>query len=247
VLPIAAVEQHGPHLSLGTDAFVAETYLARARERTPSELPATFLPLQKIGTSDEHRAFPGTLTLSIETWLRTLREIGTSVHRAGVRKLVIVNSHGGNTEVMGLVARDLRVRLGMLVVTASWHHLGYPDGLFTRDEQVHGIHGGDIETSLMLAGRPDTVRREHTGSFASAAAGMEREFRQLRLDEPAGFGWMTQDLNPAGAVGDASVATAAKGEAALEHGARAFVELLREVDRFDLARLAADPLPQPRG
>ncbi len=92
----------------------------------------------------------------------------------------------------------------------------------------------------MLAGRPDTVRGEHAGSFASAAAGMEREFRQLRLDEPAGFGWMTQDLNPAGAVGDASAATAAKGEAALDHGARAFVELLREVDRFDLARLAAD-------
>jgi creatinine amidohydrolase len=237
VLPIAATEQHGPHLSLGTDVFVAEAYLRRVRERMPSELPATFLPLQEIGTSGEHRAFPGTLTLSIATWLRALCEIGASVHRAGVRKLVIINSHGGNTEVMGLVARELRVQLGMLVVTASWHRLGYPDGVFTPHEHVHGIHAGDIETSLMLAGQPDTVRPERAERFASAAAGMEREFRQLRLDEPAGFGWMTQDLNPAGAVGNASAATVAKGEAALDHGARAFVELLAEVDRFDLARL----------
>jgi creatinine amidohydrolase len=242
VLPIAAVEQHGPHLSLGTDAFVAETYLARVRERTPPELAATFLPLQKIGTSEEHRAFPGTLTLSIETWLRTLREIGTSVHRAGVRKLVIVNSHGGNTEVMGLVARDLRVRLGMLVVTASWHRLGYPDGLFTRDEHMHGIHGGDIETSIMLAAYPQLVRRDKLADFRPVTFAMERDFARLRADYPAGFGWMTQDLHASGAVGNAAAATAAKGEAALMHGARAFIALLDDVARFDLGSLAPGPL-----
>jgi creatinine amidohydrolase len=240
VLPIAAVEQHGTHLALGTDAFIAEAYLARVREKLPSGLPATFLPLQRVGTSEEHRAFAGTLSLSPDTWLRALREIGASVHAAGVRKLVVINSHGGNTEVMGLLARDLRVRLGMLVVTASWHRLGYPDGVFTGDEHIHGIHAGDIETSLMLAGRPDAVRPAEVKNFASAAAGMEREFRHLRLDDPAGFGWMTQDLNPTGAVGDASAATAAKGEAALDHGACAFIELLAEVGRFDLARLAGD-------
>jgi len=241
VLPIAAVEQHGPHLALGTDAAIADAYLARVRKELPPELPATFLPVQRIGTSGEHCAFAGTLTLSTETWLRALGEIGTSVHRAGVRKLVIVSSHGGNTEVMGLVARDLRVHLSMLAVTTSWHRLGYPDGLFSRDEHVHGIHAGEIETSLMAAAWPDTVRHERAHNFASAAAGLEREFRHLRLDEPAGFGWMTQDLNPAGAVGDASAASAAKGEAALDHGACAFVELLVEVARFDLARLMAEP------
>src|SRR5262245_12795344 len=247
VLPIAAIEQHGPHLALATDVSIADAYLARVRKQLPPELPVTFLPVQRIGTSGEHRAFAGTLTLSTETWLRALGEIGASIHRAGVRKLVIVSSHGGNTEVMGLVARDLRVRLGMLVVTTSWHRLGYPEGLFSRDEHVHGIHAGEIETSLMTAGRPDTVRHEWARNFVSAAAGMEREFRHLRLDEPAGFGWMTQDLNPAGAVGDASAASAAKGEAALDHGAHAFVALLTEVARFDLARLAAAPLTEPRG
>jgi creatinine amidohydrolase len=129
----------------------------------------------------------------------------------------------------------------MLVVTASWHRLAYPDGLFSADEQLHGIHAGEIETSLMLAQRRDVVRMEHSRNFPSAARAMEQDFKHLRLEQPAGFGWMTQDLNPTGAVGDAAAATAAKGEAALDHGAQAFVALLEEVDRFDLARLVDRP------
>ncbi len=140
VLPLAAVEQHGPHLPLEVDVIIAEAYLARTRKLIPAELPVTFLPLQSIGLSQEHVAFPGTRTLSAEAAIRAWTEIGDSVHRAGLRKLLLITSHGGNTAVMDIVARDLRARNAMLVVTCGWHRFGYPDGLFSAEEQRHGIH-----------------------------------------------------------------------------------------------------------
>jgi creatinine amidohydrolase len=143
---------------------------------------------------------------------------------------------------MELVARDLRARFGMLAVTVGWHRFGYPPETFSREEQKYGIHGGDIETSLMLAARPDTVRMNKATHAAPASLDMADEFKWLSASRPAGFAWMTQDLHATGAVGDATLATAAKGEAALDYGARAFVELLQEVDRFDLARLKDGPL-----
>jgi creatinine amidohydrolase len=242
VLPVAAVEQHGPHLPVGTDACIAEAYLARARALLPPALPVTFLPLQTVGTSHEHRAFAGTLTLGVETFVRVLTETAESVNRAGIRKLVIANSHGGNVAAIEMAALDLRVRLRMLAVTCSLAHLGYPDGLFTPEEMAHGIHGGDIETSIMLAARPELVRTKQAKNFVPATLAMEREFKWLHADRRVGFGWMSQDINPSGAIGDATLATAAKGEAALAFGAQAFVELLGEVARFDLGQFADGPI-----
>ncbi|HKS17737.1 MAG TPA: creatininase family protein [Bradyrhizobium sp.] len=241
VLPLAATEQHGPHLPLETDVLIGQAYLARVRELLPAQIPATFLPMQPVGISTEHIDFPGTQTLSTEAALRSWTTLGEGVARAGIKKLVMVTSHGGNSAAMMLVAQDLRAQRGMLAVTTSWSRFGVPEGLFPADELRHGIHGGAVETSIMLARYNEHVRREAIANFHSSAGAIEKEFRWLSTQRPAPFAWQAQDLNPCGAVGDATLASAEKGEKLLDHGARAFCELLADVDNFDVKRLGSRP------
>src|SRR6202011_1597801 len=160
VLPLAATEQHGPHLPVGTDVMIAQAYLARVRERLSDTAPVTFLPVQPVGISTEHIDYPGTLTLPTEVALKTWLSLGECVARAGIKKLVMVTSHGGNSAAMSLVAQDLRARCGLLAVTTGWSRLSAPEGLFSAEELRHGIHGGAVETSIMLARYKKHVRTE---------------------------------------------------------------------------------------
>jgi creatinine amidohydrolase len=242
VLPVAATEQHGPHLPLGTDTFIMQGYIEKVVERLPSELPVLFLPVQNCGLSIEHTEFPGTLSIPAATLITAWTELCEGIFRAGCRKLVLLNSHGGNSAILDIIAHDLRARLGMLVVLASWRRFGAPDGLFSAEEQTHGIHAGEIETSLMLNFRPDLVRADETADFITGSIAMERDFNWLRAGRPTGFGWMAQDLSVSGAMGDAAAANAAKGEACADYGATAFIELLQDIDGFDLTRLKEGPL-----
>ena len=242
VLPLAATEQHGPHLPLGTDVMIGEAYLARVRELLPANVPATFLPQQPVGISTEHTYYPGTLTLPTEAALKSWMALGISVAYAGIKKLVIVTSHGGNSAAMTLVAQDLRAEYGLLVVTTGWSRLSAADKLFPAEEVRHGIHGGAAETSIMLARYPELVRKEAIADFRPASVAMEKDYRWLSTQRPAPFAWLAQDLHESGAMGDATKASAAAGEQLLDHGAQAFCELLEEIDRFDVNKLAGSPI-----
>ena len=241
VLLVAAIEQHGPHLPLVVDAAINQGILDRALARAPAALPVTALPAMPAGRSEEHLAFPGTLTVRAETLRRMWYELGASVARAGVRKLLIFNSHGGQVQVMQIVARQLRVEHGMFVAAVSWPQLGLPDGLIDAAERRHGIHAGLVETSLMLALHPELVRMEAAADFTPLTARAEADFPILMGLGPAGFGWQAQDLHPAGAAGDATAADAATGEAILDHVAARLVALFEEMVRFPLANLKDGP------
>jgi creatinine amidohydrolase len=237
VLPVGAIEQHGPHLPVAVDTCLNEAIVRRALEMMDSGTPVLVLPTTAIGKSNEHIDFPGTLTLSAETLGRVWYEIGASVRRAGVRKLVLFNSHGGQPQVMQIVARELRIDHGMLVVAASWYSWGLPEGLFDATEVRHGIHAGQIETAMMLAARPDLVDLTAAADFVPVTIADELDYPRLRALGAAGLGWQAQDLHREGACGDASLATAEAGHAVIERAAQCLVELLDELVRIPLGRI----------
>ena len=233
ILPVAAVEQHGPHLPVSVDATINAGILERALERLPPDAAVLALPMQSVGLSVEHIRFPGTLTLSAETLIAVLTEVGRSVARAGIRRLIVLNSHGGQPQVVDIVCRRLRAD-AMFAVSCMASRLGLPPQIvLSQDERRHGIHGGLVETSLMLHLRPDLVRMDQAGDFRSAWLALEGEMSLLTPEGGIGFGWETQDLHPAGALGEAGAATAAMGAAILEYQATRFATLIEEVRRFD--------------
>jgi creatinine amidohydrolase len=241
VLPLGAIEQHGPHLPLDVDRCLVDGIVARALLLLPAQASVLVLPTQQVGYSPEHTHFPGTLTLPVETVIATWVALGESVARAGVRKLLLFNSHGGQVSLLDIVARELRVRCNLIVYGCSWWNLPLGDevmALFPPDEHRFGVHAGDMETSLMLALAPQTVRMAQAKDFPSTSRDRAAKYPVLGNGRSAKLGWAMHDYNPQGAAGNAAAATAAKGEKVLDAASRYLAVLLGEIAHLPLSTLA---------
>jgi creatinine amidohydrolase len=239
VLPLAATEQHGPHLPTGTDHFIAEGMLAETAKSIRDGLEIVVLPVQPVGASLEHSRFPGTLSLPAASLVELVSAIGEGIAKAGLRKLVVVTSHGGNVAAMDAAALECRARHGLLAVACSWARFGLPDGLVDDRERDLGVHGGLIETALMLHFRPGLVEMDKASDFESLQAVLAQRFQHLRAYGPVRFGWLAGDLNPEGVVGNAAAATRQIGAAIAAHRAAAFADLLSEVAATEADSLLA--------
>ncbi len=248
VLPVAATEQHGPHLPVSVDTTLVEGVIAATLPHLAPELPVLFMPTQAIGKSNEHIRFPGTLTLSAQTLINVWMELGECVARAGIKKLVLLNSHGGQVSVMDIVARDLRTAHDLIVFSTNWYTL--PLGadvlnLFPPEEHRFGIHAGDMETSMMLALEEKSGARHvdmrQARDFKSTSQDRAANYPILGNGSSAKLAWQVQDYNAMGAAGNASIATAAKGHALIDAAGVQLARLLQEVSDLPLSTLNPNP------
>lgn len=246
ILPVGAVEQHGPHLPLKVDTALVEGVVDAALPLMAADVPVLVLPTQAIGLSLEHQDYAGTLSLSPATLLAVWTELGVCVARAGVKKLLIFNAHGGNVSSMDIVARQLRMQCGLLVYHSSWFNLPQPAGVneaFSAHEHRFGVHGGETETSMMLHLAPELVRMEHARNFASSSEVRARQFPILGNGKSAKLGWAMQDYNPQGAAGNAAAADAQRGQALVQGVAASLAQLCAEIHALPEGTVGGQPQP----
>ncbi|MCH2249079.1 MAG: creatininase family protein [Cognatishimia sp.] len=240
VLPIGATEQHGPHLPLSVDSDLVTAVVERTLPQLSDTQNVLVLPSLTITKSGEHDRHPGTLSLSADTLLAMLRDIGASVARAGVTRLVMLNGHGGNTAVLEIAARDLRISHDMIVASCSWFGFSEWDKVLDADAASVDLHAGDSETSAMLAARAHLVDMTRARNFVPAMRDWEKQFGQIGLTgQAAKPGWIIDDLHPDGACGDAYAATVEKGDQLLNTAAAHFALFLAGFARFDHRRGAS--------
>lgn len=242
LLPLGATEQHGPHLPVGTDALIVEEVLRRVRLRI-QDLEALVLPTLWCTKSNEHIAFSGSLYLQAETMMAMLHDIAAGISRSGFKRLVLMNWHGGNSDLLAALGRDIHQRHQLLVfiidiVRSFLNPLRDASG----PEKDYDIHAGQYETGMMLAAYPELVK---PGPYDHIGSDLERDklaesFKGYQYLLPEGgavyVAWETHDLAADGVVGNPSKADVHKGERDLAFMVERVEGILREVATFDFHR-----------
>jgi len=231
ILPIGSIEQHGPHLPTITDSMLVTHVLAETLKVLPETVRAWALPPLNYGKSNEHTGFPGTISLSAQTVLATLHDIAASVHAAGFRRLAFINGHGGNSALLEIAARDIRVATGLRCFCLQPGVYASPPFETTPEEARTGIHAGESETSLMLAIAPELV---HMDKAVKHFLQFPETDTQLYLFGSASTAWLSRDWSETGVFGDATIATAEKGTAMIEAAKVRLSKLIAAMSVFDV-------------
>ena len=242
VLPLGAHEQHGPHLPFETDTIIADGIAARLADALPEHITARFLTTEPVGYSVEHMDVEGSRTLAFSEAVNRWVGIGENLCAANIRKLVILNAHGGNSPLATIVATELRARLGMLAVATHWTRFGIPEELISPEQKHLDIHAGYIETSVMLALAPELVHMDKAQNFTNVQGQLIEDYQYLRAYGPHAFGWMMSDLNKQGAAGNALRANAPDGEKIITHAVKGLTGLMEDVHRFDISAFGEAPV-----
>ncbi|WP_336288102.1 MULTISPECIES: creatininase family protein [unclassified Bartonella] len=237
LLPLGAHEYHGNHLPFETDWIIAQAFAEALTLQMKKQFHIALLPVEKIGYSVEHMDMSGTQTLTFSDAIERWISIGENCYRKGIKRFLLLNAHGGNSPLMNIVITELRRRFSMLAVATSWSRFGLPLGLMKPSQHHLDIHGGFIETSLMLYLAPEKVHMEKAENFHNKQADMIDSYQYLRAYGSHAFGWKMQDINPQGAAGNASKATAQAGEAIFSHVLCGLRGLLDDINRFKISAL----------